>query len=172
MSPGVRPTRRVLDELGLRFPLLVHALEAIADPLVAKAQSLPDEVGAGGAERIRSLTDRVWFKVKTSDHRGAAGLVVTPFSYGLPAHGWWLAAAGQRQADTPTRDFYDRLEAECSRAGRGSGGTDSSVLEPVDVDYRRWLAELAARAEEHLRRTMLPPEVLATLLDELDGSAG
>jgi len=42
-------------------------------PLVRKAQDLPDEVQASGAERIVSIDDRVWFKVKTRDHRGAGG---------------------------------------------------------------------------------------------------
>lgn len=106
---------------------------------------------AGGAERIRSLTDRVWFKVKTSDHRGAAGEVATPQPSDLPDRGWWLVASGHRQADSPTRDFYDRLESECRRAGKGSGGPSSSGLDPADVDFRRWFAESVARAEVRLR---------------------
>ena len=39
--------------------------------LPLSAQAVPEQRDAGGAERVVALTDRVWFKVKTSDHRAA-----------------------------------------------------------------------------------------------------
>lgn len=73
MSERVRPTLRALADLGLSLPPLDAELHLLDDVLVQKAQTLPAEVAAGGAERVRALTDRVWFKVKTADLRGAAG---------------------------------------------------------------------------------------------------
>ncbi len=59
---------------------------------------------------------------------------------------WWIGAAGTRTADSGSDDFYARLEAECRRAGKGSGRVSSQHLLPAGVDLRRLQAELAARA--------------------------
>ena len=80
----MRPTLRALNDLGLGFPSLDQALEKLDEPLIRKAQDLPSEVSAGGAERVLSLNDRVWFKVKTQDERGAAGEVPSPGEHELP----------------------------------------------------------------------------------------
>ena len=156
---SVRPTRRVLSDLGLGFPSLDRALEDIDEPLLRKAQDLPDELAAGGAERVLSLADRVWFKVKTVDERGAAGEVATPDLaqelHQLPPAGWWLVAAGHRQQDTPRRDFYARLESECVREGKGSGKPSTDGLLPTEIDYKRWGVErttLAVSAMKDLVR--------------------
>ncbi|WP_337974347.1 hypothetical protein [Cellulomonas sp. NTE-D12] len=146
MAEPVRPTRRALSDLGLTFPRLDVPLATIDHPLVVKAQGLPEAVQAGGAERIVSITDRTWFKVKTQDYRGAAGDVPSGNDPAVPDHSWWLAAAGHRRADTPTQDFYSRLTTECERAGRGSGGVISEGLLPQETDYKRWYAELATLA--------------------------
>ena len=73
MAEGaVRPTQRCLEELGVEPPSVDVPLSAVdADP-VPQAQALPERFEAGGATRIVSLRDRVWFKVKTSRWRGAA----------------------------------------------------------------------------------------------------
>lgn len=146
----VRPTKRALVDLGHAFPSLDVQLHLVDDVLLQKSQSLPDEVAAGGAERVRSLNDRVWFKVKTNDVRGAAGKAETPAEFrsgpatDLPADAWWLVAAGHRQSDTKNRDFYARLHAECKRAAKGTSASVSSAhLEPVRDDYRRWQLENA-----------------------------
>lgn len=151
MSENVRPTKRALTELGLTFPSLDVELHLVDDALIRKAQSLPEEVAGGGAERIRSLNDRVWFKVKTTDLRGAAGEADTPEGFGadsaanLPAVAWWLVDAGHRQSDTKNRDFYARLEAECRRAAKDTPAAVSSAhLLPSRDDYRRWELENAA----------------------------
>jgi hypothetical protein len=61
VAEQVRPTKRALGDLGLSFPALDVPLAKIDHPLVRKAQELPSEVKAGGAERIVSIDDRVWF---------------------------------------------------------------------------------------------------------------
>lgn len=159
MSDHVRPTRRALHDLGVEFPPVDIELHAVVHPLVQKAQAVPAEIAAGGAERIRMLADYVWFKVKTRDLRGAAAEFPVPEDVAgdgtsrLPASGWWLAAAGSRQGDTPARDFYARLEDECRRAAAGSTQAVSSMhLKPTPVDYRRWQVESAAIIAVGLRR--------------------
>lgn len=67
----VRPTKKCLSDIGLTFPVLTRALSDLDHPVVRKSQSVPDEVAAGGAERILSLTDRVWFKAKVQSFRAA-----------------------------------------------------------------------------------------------------
>ncbi len=66
---SVRPTRRCLADLAVDLPDLGVPLDEIEDPVIVSAQALPEQRDAGGAERVVSLTDRVWFKVKTSDRR-------------------------------------------------------------------------------------------------------
>jgi hypothetical protein len=58
--------------LNLPIPNLGVRLSDLNHPLVVKSQQVPDEVASGSAERVRSLTDRVWFKIKTGQWRGAA----------------------------------------------------------------------------------------------------
>lgn len=159
MSEHVRPTLRALTDLGRSLPPLDSELHLIDDVLLLKAQALPAEVAAGGAERIRALTDRVWFKVKTADLRGASGEAETPEAFGprtdadLPAAAWWLVAAGHRQDDTKNRDFYARLEAECERAAKGTSAVVSSAhLAPTSSDYRRWQLENIALVVVTLQR--------------------
>ena len=62
------------------------------------AQQTPADVAAGGAERIRSLTDRVWFKCKVSNLRGAV-TKIDPSETGVSAllesgDDDWLAEPG------------------------------------------------------------------------------
>ncbi|MDO5737426.1 MAG: hypothetical protein Q4P15_13245 [Propionibacteriaceae bacterium] len=160
MSNRVRPTKRALNDLGLDFPHLTLPLDQVPHRLVQHAQRVPDEVDAGGAERIRDIDDRVWFKVKSGTSRGAAGRVKTPDEItedqvdGLPAKAWWLVAAGSRQADTAAGDFYSRISAECRRAGAGTGRISTDVLLPTAVDYRRWIAERATLVVEALKHTV------------------
>ena len=104
----MRPTRRCLSDLEIDLPDLGTPLSEINDPVITCAQSAPEQRNAGGAERVVSLTDRVWFKVKTSDRRA----VVTELrSDKLPEWippslgAWWIGAAGQRRSDSPQHDF-------------------------------------------------------------------
>jgi hypothetical protein len=113
----VRPTRACLSDLGIAVPSLRVHLHELEHPLVVKAQATPAQVSSGGGERIRSLDDRVWFKVKTASYRGAAGQI-PPLTH--IAHTWWLTAGGDRVADSPQHDFYALLAARAAAQG-GSG---------------------------------------------------
>lgn len=157
MNDRVRPTQRALTDLGLIFPPLETVLSSLESPIIRKAQQVPAEVASGGAERIVSLSDRVWFKAKVSSFRGAVGAVETPETYSqqVPQHGWWLVACGSRQDDSVEHDFYAALTAECRRRGSGSGGVDSSHLEPQAVDFRRWIAENATVAVLEMKALVL-----------------
>ncbi|WP_298866316.1 hypothetical protein [uncultured Microbacterium sp.] len=159
MTRHVRPTRRALTDLGLDFPQLDVELHAIGDALVQKAQRVPAEVASGGAERVRALHDRVWFKVKVTALRGIAGEVPIPDDFAprtdadYSRSAWWLAAAGSRQDDTTAHDFYATLTDECRRAAKGSDAAVSSAhLLPTATDYRRWQLENSAVIATALRK--------------------
>ena len=97
---GVRPTNRCLGDVGVGVPDLGVRLEEIDQPVIVSAQAVPEQRDAGGAERVVALTDRVWFKVKTSDHRAAATeLHGTDLpEWVRPSRGgWWIGAAGRRR---------------------------------------------------------------------------
>lgn len=149
----VRPTRRCLTDLQLGFPPLELPLHKIEHELIVKAQRLPDEFVSGGAERVVAIDDRVWFKVKVGDHRGAGGHVAD-VPDDIPAL-WWLVAAGLRRADTKTRDFYSALEAECRLASKGTSATvDSSHLLPQVIDHQRWRTEQTTLGVVALQRVV------------------
>lgn len=162
---SVRPTKRCISDLDVDLPDLGVPLNEIAHPVITSAQAIPEKRDASGAERVLSLTDRVWFKVKTSDHRAAVTELRahevpdwTPTSVGA----WWIGAAGRRQNDSPQHDFYSRLKRECA-----SGTTVSTDrLLPADWDWKRLTAEQAVA----WRRTMkaLVIELIATSLNTGD----
>ena len=152
---GVRPTKRCLTDIGLKFPSVNTPLLPIDHPLIEKAQQLPAEAKAGGAERVRSLDDRVWFKVKVMNYRGAA----TKLQPGDADHldlltatdaWWWICAAGERKSDSRT-DFYKGIEAEAARAGTGSGHVSTAHLLPQEIDFKRLDAEVALQATFAIR---------------------
>lgn len=151
---GVRPTKRCLGDLGAELPDLGVRLEEIDHPIIVSAQTVPEQRDAGGAERVVSLTDRVWFKVKTSDHRAAVTeLRGTDLpEWVRPSRGaWWIAAAGRRQADSPQRDFYAALQRECT-----TGRTVSSDhLLPVDWDWKRLAAEQAVAWRREMKSMVI-----------------
>jgi hypothetical protein len=162
----VRPTIRFLRDLGLSFPRLEEPLWRIPHPLVAHMQKTPDEVLAGGAESIRSLSDRLWLKCKTSDLR-AIVTKLTPAelaALGIPESAlWWGGAAGVRRDDSAS-DFYRQLQAETLRHRRGTGKPSSTHLLPQPVDADRLTAETAALAVEAMRAMVLSL-VAGSLLD-------
>jgi hypothetical protein len=139
---GVRPTKRCLGDLGIELPDLGVRLEEIDQPVIVSAQAVPEQRDARGAERVVALTDRVWFKVKTSDHRAAVTelRVADLPDWVRPSRGaWWIGAAGRRQADSAHRDFYATLQRECT-----TGKTVSSDhLLPTNWDWKRLAAEQA-----------------------------
>jgi hypothetical protein len=153
----VRPTKRCLDDLGLTFPDAAEPLSEIDHPLIQKAQATPATVGAGGAEPVRSLSDRVWFKSKITDLRGIVTRL-TPAeceARGLPLEiPWWIGAAGVRRADSAD-DFYKLIEAEAAREGRGTGEPSTDHLLPQEIDKQRLELETAALLARGLRDLVL-----------------
>ncbi len=149
----VRPTKRCLDDLGIGFPVLYQPLHAVGHPVVVRAQQVPLEVEASGAERIASIKDRVWFKVKTGVYRAAVHRLgrseEQPLINDAEAW-WWIGASGRRKADSGT-DFYAALEAECRRAGKGTGAVTSTHLLPMKIDLQRLEAELATLWTTNIR---------------------
>lgn len=151
---GVRSTKRCLGDLGAELPDLGVRLEELGHPVIVSAQTIPEQRDAGGAERVVALTDRVWFKVKTRDHRAA----VTELRGGdlpdwvRPSRGaWWIGAAGRRQADSAQRDFYAALQRECT-----TGKTVSSDhLLPADWDWRRLATEQAVAWRREMKRMVI-----------------
>jgi hypothetical protein len=151
---GVRPTKRCIADLGAALPDLGVPLDEIDHPIVVNAQSVPEWRDAGGAERVIALADRVWFKVKTSDHRAA----VTELrgaelpDWARPSRGaWWIGAAGRRQADSPQRDFYAALQRECTTGKAVS----SDHLLPSDWDWKRLAAEQAVAWRREMKRMVI-----------------
>lgn len=137
----VRPTQRCLTDIGVAVPDLGYRLSQLDHPVVRKAQTLPIEDAAGRAERIRSLTDRRWLKVKTSDLRAAAGDLAHELPEDVLQFGerWWLVAAGHRQQDSAQRDFYAQIERQAHAGGRNTCSTD--FLLPTSWDVDRLTAE-------------------------------
>jgi hypothetical protein len=153
----VRPTKRCLDDLGLSFPTLDESLSELEHPLVKRAQLVPKEAEAGGVERLRVLTDRVWFKCKTTVYRGAVTRLTSSESRdrGLPDEAaWWIGAAGERKQDSRS-DFYSQLEREATREGKGTRGVSSVHLLPQEIDCERFAAEVAVQAVQAIREVVL-----------------
>ena len=150
----VRPTKRCLADLGLPLPDLSQPLDEIDNPVVVTAQAVPAKRDAGGARRILSLSDRVWFKVKTGDQRAVVTqLHGDDLPNGLPpgTGSWWIGAAGHRQADSPQRDFYESIRRECT-----DGKTVSTTcLLPGDWDWRRLTAEQAVAWRREMKRMVI-----------------
>lgn len=151
---SVRPTKRCLGDLNVELPDLGVPLEGVVDPVILSSQALPEQRDAGGAERVVSLTDRVWFKVKTSDHRAVGtDLRNKEIPEWIPASkgAWWIGAAGRRQNDSPQRDFYAVLKRECT-----SGKTISTDhLLPGEWDWNRLSAEQAVAWRREMKRLVV-----------------
>lgn len=151
---GVRPTKRCLADLEADLPDLGTPLDELADSVVVSAQAVPEQRDAGGVERVVSLTDRVWFKVKTGDRRAAVTQLRTgeiPEWIPSTRGAWWIGAAGHRQGDSPQRDFYAVLQRECT-----TGKTVSSEhLLPTEWDWKRLSAEQAVAWRREMKRMVI-----------------
>lgn len=151
----VRPTKRALDDLNLAFPPLEHQLHTLSHPVIARAQQVPAEVAAQGAERVVTIDDLVWFKVKTGAYRAAVHKLDPAERRPEITAGdawWWIGAAGTRKADSKSEDFYAQLTAECQREGKGTGGVSSRHLLPGAQDVLRLQAELATQLTLGIKR--------------------
>jgi hypothetical protein len=127
--------------------------------LIKEAQRLPEVHAAGGEERILSLSDRVWFKVKTGRWRGAAICLPDPQrSEADPTDylaQWWLGAAGYRRDGDPN-DFYASMQAIAKRDAKQAGRQQDSVRSdrwlPTDWDWKRLELEHAVAWEREIRQ--------------------
>lgn len=163
---SVRPTKRCLDDLGLSFPTLNESLSGLDHPLVKRAQLVPEEAEAGGVERLRALTDRIWFKCKTTVYRGAVTRLTTSESRDRdlpPEAAWWIGAAGERRGDSRS-DFYSELEREATRAGKGRRGVSSVHLLPQQIDCERFVAEAYLQAVQAIYNIVM--ELIAKSLHD------
>jgi hypothetical protein len=163
----VRPTRMCLSQIGsgpgAGLPDLATPLHQLDHVVVVKAQHLPQEVAGGGAERIRCIDDRAWFKVRhserwrdaatrLSDAELRAALRLPPDENPAPAGRWWLGGAGWREAGSPD-DFYEEIERlaeaeakvlhRANEKGTHSLHATSRWLMPVEWDWKRLDAEAA-----------------------------
>jgi len=165
----VRPTKMCLDELNISVPDLSQRLTSIEHPLILKAQTIPGHAADRSAERIVSVTDRVWFKVKTSNWRGAVGDLSIWVADIAATHGarWWLAAAGTRQADTSQSDFYARLKRAAFSGGPNTCSTDFML--PTQWDRDRLIAESAMSARELMRELVLVSAALSLRNSKIQG---
>lgn len=162
---GVRPTKRCLDDLGVDVPTADVPLHQLPAAPVAAAQALPERLAAGGVTRIRSLKDRVWFKVKTGRWRGAAvQLVAGELAWRGDDDGrlmlasldrWWLGAVGYREDGSP-RDFYEELatSSACSRSWKPQG-IDTDPLLPQEWDRKRVALERALAERRVYQQVMI-----------------
>lgn len=151
---SVRPTKRCLGDLTVGVPDLGVSLSAIPHSVVVSAQALPEQRDAGGVERVASLADRVWFKIKKSGHRAVATELrpaEVPDGLALSVGAWWIGAAGHRQNDSPQHDFYAALRRECGTAR--SVSTDH--LMPREWDWKRLRAEQAVAWRSEMRRMVV-----------------
>ncbi|BCB86097.1 hypothetical protein [Phytohabitans suffuscus] len=131
-AQSVRPTKVCIEALDLPIPDISVHLPELDHPLVKEAQRLPDIYASGGVERILSLTDRIWFKVKTGRWRGAA--IRLPEADAASESQarlapWWLGMGGYRREGDPA-DLYASLESTASREG-------SDRWLPQDWDWKR-----------------------------------
>lgn len=153
-SAGVRPTRRCLGDLAIPTPDLGTPLDELPDPVVVAAQAIPEVREAGGTERVLSLSDRVWFKVKTRNQRAVVTELRGPdLPDALPESvgRWWVGAAGRRQQDSPQRDFYASIARECT-----TGRTVSTLtLLPTQWDWDRLRGEQSIAWRREMKRIVV-----------------
>lgn len=167
LTNPVRPTRECLSQLGVTvgagIPGVETPLSTIDHVIVKRAQKLPAELAANGAERVLCLHDRLWFKVRHSERWRGAGTRLDDNELRQrtktldPPGRWWLGAAGRRESGSPD-DFYDGLEraakAEGKGAPKGKPNQTSRWLMPGDWDWRRMQLEALAAYEGIATRTV------------------
>lgn len=152
--PNPRPTIRCLvDELSSeiedqnqRSALVAGRLadigplplDEIVHPLLRKAQMLDGRPAADlHGDAIASVSDNVFYKVKTGRHRGAVWIDGSGTL--------WLCAAGIRREGDPD-DFYADFERKCI------GGSD--LFLPTESDRNRQLLETVDAADCERQRLL------------------
>lgn len=122
------------------MPTLDVGLHALKHPLIEKSQGVPEQVDSGGAERIRSVKDRVWFKVKANDDRGGVAQLDEAEGDRFQGFKWWMGLCGKRVGDSQQHNFYDNLPA-CS-----------DEFLPTERDQKRLVLETTYMFRQDLKR--------------------
>lgn len=166
MEPAtVRPTFRVLKELGINPPDAYTSFAEIEHELIMKAQSTPLQVAAGGGERVLAIKDRLWWKVKVQRWRGA---VVNPDANNEGT--WWLGMAGHREKDA-NDDFYAEHEAAYKREASSSKWlpeADDLKREAIETYVASWPKKRLS-LERALAKSAYQPNGLAVGITHVDG---
>lgn len=157
----VRPTLRCLRDLGIKVPFIDEPLSELDHPVIRSAQQVPERVAAYAAERIFSLTDRVWFKDRAGQWRSAVTQLLSGDASPEDApDSWWIGAASLRR-DGSTAEPYDSwLRWAQSQGSKQHPETDAWL--PTQDDWARWVLERAVAEEREL--TTIVPQLIAMSL--------
>jgi hypothetical protein len=152
---AVRPTREVLEQMGLKPPTLYVFLHEMDNKHLRALQEVPALTQVRGSERIQKIRDRYWIKFKSSNVRAAVTKlredeVLPEVAEESHLGRWWIGAFGYRQADTSQQDFYGKLPS------------DSESLLPTPWDRTRLKAELIALFHRRIQY-----EVIAAIAESM-----
>jgi hypothetical protein len=149
----------------MSLPPLDEPLDQLGHSLIEKARSAFSD-DRSPRERIVSIDDNVFLKVKVGRWRGAV--------WGDTDTASWLCAAGIRREGSP-EDFYAALVSECRRRRQLHNANSSPTLKtetfsdhllPQDDDHKRLALEEALRASRVLDEVV--PQLVATALFNSD----
>ena len=133
----VRPTLRCLRDLGIKVPFIEEPLSELDHPVIRSAQQVPERVAAYAAERIFSLTDRVWFKDRAGQWRSAVTQLLSSDAYPEDApDSWWIGAASLRRDGSSTEPYDSWLRWAQSQGSKQHPVTDEWL--PTPDDWARW----------------------------------
>ena len=157
----MRPTLRCLRDLGIKVPFIEEPLSELDHPVIRSAQQVPERVAAYAAERIFSLTDRVWFKDRAGQWRSAVTQLLSSDAYPEDApDSWWIGAASLRRDGSSTEPYDSWLRWAQSQGSKQHPVTDEWL--PTPDDWARWALEGAA-AEERELATIVPQLIAMSL---------
>lgn len=145
----MRPTLKCLSDIDVKLPSLNVPLHEMEHVVIRSAQSVPERVETYSAERIVSLTDRVWFKDRAGQWRSAVArpLNNTGDDETTPV-AWWIGAAGLRRAGKADEP-YDSWLREAQAAGSKHHPSTEHWI-PTANDWDRWALERAVVEEAEL----------------------
>lgn len=108
-------------------------LDEIEDALLAKVTErfVGQALEHLHADRISAVTDRVWYRVRAGNRRGAVWID----DVGIP----WLCASGIRK-EGDSADFYQSFQQRCT--------SGSDVFLPTDADRKRLKLEQIHKADD------------------------
>ena len=150
-----------MRDLDIKLPFIEESLSELDHPVVRSAQQVPERVAAYAAERIFSLTDRVWFKDRAGQWRSAVIHLLPSDAEpeGAP-NSWWIGAAALRRDGSSTEPYDSWLRWAQSQGSKQHPVTDEWL--PTQDDWARWALERAA-AEERELATIVPQLIAMSL---------